>query len=43
VQVMLAGELWRLHVGPYRSEEDARPIAERIEAQLNLKPLVIVR
>ena len=43
VQVILAGELWRLHVGPYRSEEDARPIAERIEAQLNLKPLVIVR
>ena len=43
VQVLLAGSLWRLHVGPYRSQEDARSIAERIEAQLNLKPLVIVR
>jgi rare lipoprotein A len=43
VEVYLAGSLWRLHVGPYRSPEDARSIAERIEAQLNLKPLVIVR
>lgn len=43
VQVLLAGNLWRLHVGPYRSQEDARSIAERIEAQLNLKSLVVVR
>lgn len=43
VQVLLAGNLWRLHVGPYRSQDDARSIAERIEAQLNLKPLVVVR
>jgi rare lipoprotein A len=43
VQVLLTGSLWRLHVGPYRSQEDARSAAERIEAQLNLKPLVVVR
>jgi rare lipoprotein A len=43
VQVLLTGNLWRLHVGPYRSREDARSVAERIEAQLNLKPLVVVR
>lgn len=43
VQVMMSGNLWRLHVGPYRSQEDARGVAERIEAQLNLKPLVVVR
>jgi len=43
VQVLLAGNLWRLHVGPYRSQDDARSIAERIEAQLNLKPLVVAR
>lgn len=43
VQVLLTGNLWRLHVGPYRSQDDARSIAERIGAQLNLKPLVVVR
>jgi rare lipoprotein A len=42
-QVLLSANLWRLHVGPYRSHEDARSVAERIEAQLNLKPLVVVR
>jgi len=43
VQVLMAGNLWRLHVGPYRSQDDARSAAERIEAALNLKPLVVVR
>jgi len=43
MQVLMMGNLWRLHVGPYRSPEDARSVAERIEAQLNLKPLVVVR
>jgi rare lipoprotein A len=43
VQVLASGSLWRLHVGPYRSREDARSVAERIEAELNLKPLLVVR
>jgi rare lipoprotein A len=43
VQVLMSGSLWRLHVGPYRSREDARSVAERIEAELNLKPLFVVR
>jgi len=43
VQVLASGTLWRLHVGPYRSREDARSVAERIEAELNLKPLLVVR
>ncbi|HKQ27472.1 MAG TPA: septal ring lytic transglycosylase RlpA family protein [Burkholderiales bacterium] len=43
VQVLTSGNLWRLHVGPYRSAQDARSVAERIEAQLDLKPLVVVR
>jgi len=43
VELLLAGNLWRLHVGPYRSREDARSIAERIESQLSLKPLIVVR
>jgi peptidoglycan lytic transglycosylase len=42
-QVLLSGNLWRLHVGPYRSREDARSVAERIEGELNLKPLLVVR
>jgi rare lipoprotein A len=43
VQVLLVGNLWRLQVGPYKSSDDARPVAERIEAELNLKPLFVVR
>lgn len=43
LEVLLAGNLWRLQVGPYGSADDARPVAERIEAQLKLRPLVIVR
>jgi rare lipoprotein A len=42
-QVLLSGNLWRLHVGPYRSREDARSVARRIEGELNLKPLLVVR
>ena len=43
VQVLAQGSLWRLHVGPYRSSDAARSVAERIEAELNLKPLLVVR
>ena len=43
VQVLSIGNLWRLHVGPYKSNDDARTIAQRIEAELNLKPLLVVR
>ena len=43
LELFLAGNLWRLQVGPYGSADDARPVAERIEAQLQLRPLVIVR
>ena len=42
-QVLMSGNLWRLHVGPYRSPEDARPVAERIERLLDLKALLVVR
>jgi len=42
-QVLLVGNLWRLQVGPYKSSEDARPVADRIEAELNLRPLLVVR
>jgi len=43
MHVLLGGTLWRLQVGPYRSRGEARSVAERIEAELNLKPLLVVR
>jgi rare lipoprotein A len=43
VQVLSIGNLWRLHVGPYASGDAARPIAERIETELKLKPLLVTR
>jgi rare lipoprotein A len=43
LQVLAAGGLYRLQLGPYRSPDEARPVAERIQAELSLKPLVVVR
>jgi rare lipoprotein A len=43
VQVLASGGLWRLRVGPYTSGEAARSVAERIEAELKLKPLIVGR
>ena len=43
IQVLSVGNLWRLHVGPYGSSEAARAAAARIESELKLKPLVVVR
>jgi hypothetical protein len=41
---VIAGEsLFRLHVGPYRTQEEARGIAERIRAQVSLSPLLVIR
>lgn len=41
VQVLASGGFWRLRVGPYGSSDAARAVAERIEAELKLKPLVV--
>ena len=43
LRVTQTGELWRLHVGPYSSREEANAQAARIESRLELKPLVVVR
>jgi rare lipoprotein A len=41
---VIAGEsLFRLHLGPYRTPDEARAIAERIRAQASLSPLLVVR
>jgi len=42
IQVLSVGNLWRLHVGPY-SREAAKAVGSQIEAELNLKPLLVVR
>src|SRR3954469_7904718 len=42
IQVFSVGNLWRLHVGPY-SREAAKAVGAQIEAELNLKPLLVVR
>jgi rare lipoprotein A len=42
-QVLLLGELWRLQLGPYRSQDEARSAAERLERKFELKALVVVR
>lgn len=43
VRVLTLGGLWRLRVGPYASSDAARSAAERIESELKLKPLLVVR
>lgn len=41
---VIAGEaLFRLQLGPYRTQDEARAVAERIRAQLSVAPLVVVR
>jgi peptidoglycan lytic transglycosylase len=43
IQVIAGESLFRLHLGPYRTAEEARAIAERIRAQVSLSPLLVVR
>lgn len=43
MQVDTQGGLYRLWLGPYPAQDDARRMAERIQAELNLKPVVRVR
>ena len=41
VQVLASGGLWRLRVGPYSTSDAARSVADRIEAELKLKPILV--
>jgi rare lipoprotein A len=43
VQVLSVGNLWRLLVGPYDTEDAARAVALRIESQLSLKGFLVTR
>ncbi|HYD56256.1 MAG TPA: septal ring lytic transglycosylase RlpA family protein [Burkholderiales bacterium] len=43
VEVLSLDNLWRLHVGPYDTQDAARAVAQSIEAELNLKGFLVVR
>jgi rare lipoprotein A len=43
MQVIAGEALYRLQLGPYRTQDEARATAERIRAQVSLAPLVVVR
>ena len=43
IQVIAGGPLFRLHLGPYQSEDEARSIADRIQSELNLRPVLVAR
>jgi len=43
IQVIAGESLFRLHLGPYRTPDEARAIAERIRAQVSFSPLIVVR
>ena len=40
---VLPGPPFRLQLGPYRSQEEARAMADRIQSELNLRPVLVVR
>ena len=41
MQVVTGGTLFRLHLGPYRTQDEARSIAERLLAELNLRSVIV--
>ena len=43
MQVIAGEALFRLQSGPYRTQDEARAVAERIRSQVSLAPLVVVR
>lgn len=43
IQVNAQGGLFRLRLGPYKTQEQAREMADRIRAALNLQPVLLVK
>ena len=43
IQVIAGESLFRLHLGPYRTPDEARAVADRIRAQVSLSPLLVIR
>ena len=43
IRVVGVISVFRLHLGPYRSQEEARSIADRIQSELKLRPVLVTR
>ncbi len=43
IAVVPGANLFRLHLGPYRSQDEARSIADRIQSELGLRPMILAR
>ena len=43
IQVIAGGTVFRLYLGPYRSQDEARAVADRIQTEFNLRPLLVIR
>jgi rare lipoprotein A len=43
IQIVAGGSVFRLHLGPYHSQDEARSIADRIQSELNLRPVIVSR
>jgi rare lipoprotein A len=42
-EVLVDGARFRLHLGPWASEQEARSVAEQVARVLNLQPFVVLR
>jgi rare lipoprotein A len=43
IKVVPGGNVYRLHLGPYPSQDEARAIADRIQSELSLRPVIVSR
>jgi rare lipoprotein A len=43
IHVVAGSDMFRLHLGPYRTQEEARSIADRIQAEFKLRPVLVAR
>jgi len=43
IQVVAGGTVYRLFLGPYGSQDEARSIADRIQSELSLRPVIVSR
>jgi len=43
IHVVAGAGLFRLQLGPFRTQDEARPLAERIGAELSVRPLFVYR
>jgi rare lipoprotein A len=42
IQIFNSGSLYKVHLGPYRSRAEAKPVALRIASELDFTPMILV-